>query len=94
MILQNIMACYNCWMCFRQISAGEKYSWNGLENDLAHKFSERTLETLDYVLLRKRIRTSLAEIISTEITETHTVIPAFVTRIFITCLITILLLLL
>jgi endonuclease/exonuclease/phosphatase family metal-dependent hydrolase len=50
--------------------SGEKYSWNGLENDLAHTFSERTLETLDYVLLRNR-HESLAEIISTEITKPY-----------------------
>ncbi|HUM52524.1 MAG TPA: sphingomyelin phosphodiesterase [Chitinophagales bacterium] len=45
---------------------GEKYSWNGLQNDLANKFSEHSLETLDYILLRKQ-HVSKAEIISTEI---------------------------
>lgn len=45
---------------------GEKYSWNGLENDLAYKFSEHTLETLDYILLRKSTSNN-AQIISTEI---------------------------
>lgn len=45
---------------------GEKYSWNGIENDLANKFSEHTLETLDYILLRKQHQ-HLAEIQSTEI---------------------------
>ena len=45
---------------------GEKYSWNGLENDLAFKFSEHTLETLDYILLRKQ-HEELAEIKPIEI---------------------------
>ena len=45
---------------------GEKFSWNGLENDLANKFSEHSLETLDYILLRKQ-HENIAEIISTEI---------------------------
>ena len=45
---------------------GERYSWNGLENDLAFKFSEHSLETLDYILLRKQHKNN-AEIISTEI---------------------------
>lgn len=32
--------------------SGERFSWNGVENDLAYKFSEHTQETLDYILLR------------------------------------------
>lgn len=48
------------------IYIGEKHSWNGLENDLANKFSEHTLETLDYILLRKQ-HAPIAEFISTEI---------------------------
>ncbi len=46
--------------------SGEKYSWNGMENDLAYKFSEHTLETLDYILLRKE-HTTFAETGSSEI---------------------------
>ena len=46
--------------------SGEKYSWNGLGNDLAFKFSEHSLETLDYILLRKKHH-AFAEINSTEI---------------------------
>lgn len=49
---------------------GEKHSWNGLENDLAHKFSQHTLETLDYILLRKQHQ-KLANIISTEILKPY-----------------------
>lgn len=49
---------------------GEKYSWNGLENDLANKFSEHTLETLDYILLRKQ-HNNLANITSTEILKPY-----------------------
>lgn len=45
---------------------GEQYSWNGLENDLVYKFSEHTLETLDYILLRKHHKNK-ASIKSTEI---------------------------
>lgn len=45
---------------------GQKYSWNGLENDLAFKFSEHSLETLDYILLRKE-NEKLAEIKTIEI---------------------------
>lgn len=46
--------------------SGEPYSWNGLKNDLAYTFSEHTLETLDYILLRKK-HARKAEIISSEI---------------------------
>lgn len=46
--------------------SGEPYSWNGLKNDLAFKFSEHTLETLDYILLRKK-HAHKAAIISSEI---------------------------
>ncbi len=46
--------------------SGEQYSWNGLENDLANKFSEHTLETLDYILLRNAHK-EIASIQSTEI---------------------------
>ncbi len=49
---------------------GEKYSWNGMENDLAHKFSEHSLETLDYILLRKQ-HDNIANIISTEILKPY-----------------------
>jgi len=49
---------------------GEEYSWNGMKNDLAHKFSEHTLETLDYILLRKSSDIT-AEIISTEILKPY-----------------------
>ena len=49
---------------------GEKYSWNGLENDLAFKFSEHTLEILDYVLLRKK-QENLAAIMSSEILKPY-----------------------
>jgi sphingomyelin phosphodiesterase len=48
------------------VFAGEKHSWNGLENDLANKFSEHTLETLDYILLRNQHH-PFAEIVSTDI---------------------------
>lgn len=50
--------------------SGEKYSWNGQENDLAYKFSEHSLETLDYILLRTRHENS-AEIESTEILKSR-----------------------
>lgn len=50
--------------------SGEKYSWNGLENDLAYKFSEHTLETLDYTLLRRQHNT-IAEITSTKILKPY-----------------------
>lgn len=50
--------------------SGEKYSWNGLENDLAFKFSEHTLETLDYTLLRKQ-HNSIASITATEILKPY-----------------------
>lgn len=49
---------------------GEKHSWNGMENDLAHQFSEHTYETLDYILLRKQHK-QLAEITSTEILKPY-----------------------
>lgn len=49
---------------------GEKHSWNGLENDLACKFSEHTLETLDYILLRKQ-HAALATILSTSILKPY-----------------------
>lgn len=49
---------------------GEKYSWNGLENDLAYKFSEHILETLDYILLRKQHQ-NIAKIKSTEILKSY-----------------------
>jgi len=45
---------------------GEKHSWNGLDNDLAFKFSEHSLETLDYILLSNK-HVNRAEIVSTEI---------------------------
>ncbi len=48
----------------------QKYSWNGKENDLAYKFSEHTLETLDYILLRNQHNT-VAEFISTEIVKPY-----------------------
>ncbi len=35
---------------------GLSYSWNGIHNDLAFKFSEHTLETLDYILLNQQHR--------------------------------------
>ncbi len=46
--------------------SGEHFSWNGMENDLAYKFSEHTQETLDYILLRNSKHTK-AVIKSTEI---------------------------
>lgn len=49
---------------------GEKHSWNGLENDLAYKFSEHSLETLDYILLREKNK-DFAEITSTEILKPY-----------------------
>ena len=49
---------------------GEKHSWNGLENDLAYKFSEHTLETLDYILLRKQ-HAQIATILSTTIVKPY-----------------------
>ncbi len=45
---------------------GEKYSWNGMQNDLAYKFSEHSLETLDYILLRNS-SSKIANITSTQI---------------------------
>ena len=45
---------------------GEKYSWNGMQNDLAYKFFGHDLETLDYVLLRKPSG-QMANITSTKI---------------------------
>lgn len=50
--------------------SGEKYSWNGLENDLAFKFSEHTLETLDYTLLRKQ-HAAIAEISTSEVLKPY-----------------------
>jgi endonuclease/exonuclease/phosphatase family metal-dependent hydrolase len=50
--------------------SGEKYSWNGLENDLAFKFSEHTLETLDYTLLRKQ-HGAIAKITNSEILKPY-----------------------
>lgn len=49
---------------------GEKYSWNGIENDLANTFSDHTLETLDYILLRKQHQ-NIAKITSTEILKPY-----------------------
>jgi hypothetical protein len=52
------------------VFSGEKYSWNGLENDLANKFSEHTLELLDYIFLRNQ-QQQHAEIISTSILKPY-----------------------
>ncbi|MFN8237476.1 MAG: sphingomyelin phosphodiesterase [Chitinophagales bacterium] len=46
--------------------SGEKYSWDGVNNDLANKFFEHIQQTLDYILLRKEHETS-AKINSVEI---------------------------
>lgn len=46
--------------------SGEKYSWDGINNDLAYKFFEHIQQTLDYILLRRGQQTS-AKITNTEI---------------------------
>jgi hypothetical protein len=39
-----------------RISTGEKYSWNGLENDLAFKFSERYTRNFRLCFIEKETR--------------------------------------
>lgn len=46
--------------------SGEKYSWDGIDNDLAHRFFEHIQQTLDYIILRKDHET-WAKIMETEI---------------------------